>query len=63
MKLVRSLGRQLAGFFGPRKASVNPSQLMGMYLNDTNGRDSYSADTQANRQRRNGKFAHTRERA
>jgi len=63
MKLVRSLGRQLAGFFSTGKRSANASQLMGIYLNDTNGRDAYTSEIQANRQRRNGKYSHTRERA
>ena len=63
MKFVRALTRQIAGIFSGPKSSLNRSQLMGIYLSDTNGRDGYSAEIQANRQRRNGKHTHTRERA
>jgi hypothetical protein len=63
MKIVRTLGRQLAGFFSSKKRAASASQLMGIYMSDTNGRDGYSAELQANRQRRNGKYSHTRERA
>jgi len=50
-------------FFTTQKASVTKSQLVGMYLSQTNSREAYSPDLQQNRQRRNGRFSHNRERA
>ena len=48
---------------GSKLASAVRSQLVGMYLSQANSRDAYSPEIQENRQRRNGKFASTRERA
>jgi hypothetical protein len=49
--------------FSPRGKRLSKSHLVGMYLSQTNSKDTYSAEQQQNRQRRNGKFSHNRERA
>ena len=64
MKLLASLARwanRITASAGNAKTSR--SHLVGMYLSQANSRDAYSPDFQANRQRRNGRFAGTRERA
>lgn len=64
MKLIAALSRLASRAFGPARADKpTRSQLVGMYLSQTNSREAFSPDHQENRQRRNGKFASTRERA
>ena len=53
----------LTRLFSTRKRSVTKSELVGLYLSQTNSRDHYSGEAQQNRQRRNGRYSHTRERA
>jgi hypothetical protein len=64
MKMVSALTRWFRSFAtrGPR-SGASKSELVGMYLTQTNSRDGYSAELQQNRQRRNGKYSHNRERA
>ena len=64
MKLLSSLARWASRVTAPvRNDKTSRSHLVGMYLSQANSRDAYSPDFQANRQRRNGRFAGTRERA
>lgn len=63
MKVIFDLTKRIAGLFGPKKPDLSQSKLVGMYLNQTNSKDGYSSERQQSRQRRNGKHAHTRERA
>lgn len=64
MKLISALTRWASRAVGSAKADKpTRSQLVGMYLSQANSRDAYSPEIQENRQRRNGKFASTRERA
>lgn len=64
MKLIAALSRLASRAFAPARADKpTRSQLVGMYLSQTNSREAFSPDHQENRQRRNGKFASTRERA
>ena len=64
MKLLTTFTRWASRAVGSAKSDKpSRSQLVGMYMSQANSRDAYSADFQANRQRRNGKFASTRERA
>jgi hypothetical protein len=55
--------KALMTIFGNRYGRLNKSKLVGMYLEQTNRRELYSAELQANRQRRNGRYSHNRERA
>lgn len=64
MKLFTALSRWASRVVGSAKSDKpSRSQLVGMYLTQANSRESYSPELQENRQRRNGKFASTRERA
>lgn len=63
MKFVASISRFFGRLFGGRKDALDQSRLVGIYMSQANGRDGYTADHQANRTRRNGKFSHVRERA
>ena len=64
MKLISAITRWASRAVGsPKAGKPSRSQLVGMYLNQANSRDCYSPEFQENRQRRNGKFATTRERA
>jgi hypothetical protein len=64
MKLLTALTRWASRAVGSIKSDKpTRSQLVGMYLTQANSRESYSPEFQENRQRRNGKFASTRERA
>lgn len=64
MKLITTLTRLAGLAFGSRHVGKpSRSQLVGMYLSQANSRDAYSPEFQENRQRRNGRFASTRERA
>jgi hypothetical protein len=58
-----AIRRSLARLFSSRKPSVTKSELVGMYLSQTNSREAYSSELQQNRQRRNGRYSHNRERA
>ncbi|MSU63970.1 MAG: hypothetical protein EXS31_16520 [Pedosphaera sp.] len=60
---VSSLKRFFSRWFGGRKSNATKSELVGIYLTQTNGREPYSPDTQQNRQRRNSRYSHNRERA
>jgi len=64
MKLLSAFSRWASRAVGsPKSDKPSRSQLVGMYLSQANSRESYSPEFQENRQRRNGKFATTRERA
>lgn len=64
MKLISAITRWASRAVGsPKPGKTSRSQLVGMYLNQANSREAYSPEFQENRQRRNGKFASTRERA
>jgi hypothetical protein len=58
-----SLRQFFVRVFGFRKGGVSKSKLVGLYLSQTNSREAYTPDLQQNRQRRNGRFSHNRERA
>jgi len=62
MKIVARLTRTLSRVFGKNEKDLNRSKLVGLYLNQTNGRDG-AAELAQTRQRRNGKYSHNRERA
>ena len=53
----------MSRLFGGRPDKLNRSQLVGMYLSQTNSKEAYTTEFQETRQRRNGKFASRRERA
>ena len=63
MNILAGLARRFSRVFSRRKAGLNRSRLMGLYLNQANGKDGPASDFQQNRQRRNGKYSHNRERA
>ncbi len=63
MKILAGLTRSLSRLFGRNEKDLNRSKLVGLYLNQTNGRDGASSDFNQTRQRRNGKYSHNRERA
>jgi hypothetical protein len=63
MKFVAGISRLFGRMFGGRKESLDQTRLVGIYMSQANARDGYTADHQANRTRRNGKFSHVRERA
>lgn len=60
MKLFTGLARWLSS---GKDKPLNRSQLVGLYLTQTNSREALTSELHQNRQRRNGKYAHTRERA
>jgi hypothetical protein len=64
MKLLAGLARTFAVIFGLKRfRGPSKSRLMGLYLSQANGREHGISEISPNRQRRNGKFSHTRERA
>ncbi|MDX1950995.1 MAG: hypothetical protein SFY81_02360 [Verrucomicrobiota bacterium] len=63
MKLFSGLGKIWGRIFSSGQQDLNKSRLVGMYLSQTNSKDGYTSELQQNRQRRNGKYSHTRERA
>jgi len=63
MKIFAGLARSLSRLFGRTEKDMNRSRLVGLYLNQANGRDGAAAEIHQTRQRRNGKFSHNRERA
>lgn len=62
MSIFSGLKRLLARS-GRSSSKPDRSTLVGMYLNQANSKDGYSSEQQQNRQRRNGKYSHNRERA
>ena len=63
MKIFASLGRAISGLFRSRDDNLKRSQLVGLYLSQTNSREAYTSEFMENRQRQNGKFQTRRERA
>jgi hypothetical protein len=63
MKLLTGLARSISGLFGKRAGALNRSKLVGLYLNQANGKDGVASEFNQRRQRRNGKYSHNRERA
>lgn len=63
MKILAGVTRCLVRVFGRDEKELNRSRLVGLYLNQANGRDGAASDASQTRQRRNGKYSHTRERA
>ena len=63
MKILAGLARSLSSLFGRRGADLSRSKLVGLYLNQANGKDGFASEFHQRRQRRNGKHSHNRERA
>ena len=63
MKILAGLTRSFARVFGRSEKDLNRSKLVGLYLNQANGRDGAASEATQTRQRRNGKYSHNRERA
>ena len=63
MKILAGLTRNLSRVFGRSERDLNRSKLVGLYLNQANGRDGAASEFSQSRQRRNGKYSHNRERA
>lgn len=63
MKILAGFARSVSNIFGRRKDQLDRSKLVGMYLNQANGRDGAASEFSQTRQRRNGKYSHNRERA
>ena len=63
MKILAGLARTFSRLFGRSEKELKKSQLMGLYLTQTNAREGAAAEFSQTRQRRNGKFSHNRERA
>ena len=63
MKILAGLTRSLTRVFGRNEKERNRSKLVGLYLNQANGRDGAASESNQTRQRRNGKYSHNRERA
>ena len=63
MKILAGLTRSLSRIFGRSEQDLKRSQLMGLYLTQTNAREGASSEFSQTRQRRNGKYSHNRERA
>jgi hypothetical protein len=60
MKILAKFART---FFGRKDSSLSKSRLVGLYLNQANGKDGAMTEFHQSRQRRNGKYSHNRERA
>jgi hypothetical protein len=60
MKVLAKFARSL---FPSKKAGLSQSKLVGLYLNQANGKDGVAPEFSQTRQRRNGKYSHNRERA
>lgn len=60
VKLLTGLWRF---FSGSKNGALNKSKLVGLYLTQANGKDGLTSEFNQNRQRRNGKYSHNRERA
>lgn len=64
MNWLLKIGRVAGGLFGRRKDdALSRSDLVSIYMSQTNGRQIYRGGVQANRDRRNGRSLHDRERA
>lgn len=64
MRLINAITRWASRAVGsPKPGKTSRSHLVGMYLSQANSRETFSPEFQENRQRRNGKFPTTRERA
>jgi hypothetical protein len=63
MKILTGLTRSLSRLFAKSEKDLNRSKLVGLYLNQANGRDGVASELGQSRQRRNGKYSHNRERA
>ena len=63
MKILAAFARSVSTMFGRKKDQLDRSKLVGMYLNQANGRDGAASEFSQTRQRRNGKYSHNRERA
>ncbi len=64
MKMLAGLARTFASLLGLKsRGTISKSRLMGLYLSQANGREHGLTEISPNRQRRNGKFSHSRERA
>ena len=63
MKILGAFGRSISTMFAKKKDQLDRSKLVGMYLNQANGRDGAASEYSQTRQRRNGKYSHNRERA
>lgn len=61
-KWVEWLAGRCRVFFRKRPGNVTRSQLMGLYLTQTNRRNHYFSEYKMSRERRNGKYSHRRER-
>ncbi|MDB6053488.1 MAG: hypothetical protein JWN25_1011 [Verrucomicrobiales bacterium] len=57
-----TIGRIFRAILPGRKARLSRSQLVGMYLNQANSKDSYSSEFLQTRERQNGKYSLNRER-
>ena len=63
MNWVLKIGRMAGNMFGRRKDALSRSDLVSIYMVQTNGRQIYRGGVQQNRDRRNGRSLHDRERA
>jgi hypothetical protein len=63
MKILAGFARGVSNIFGRKKDQLDRSKLVGMYLNQANGREGATSEFSQTRQRRNGKYSHNRERA
>jgi len=60
---MKILGKFARSLFGNKEAPLSRSKLVGLYLNQANGKDGAASEFSQIRQRRNGKYTHNRERA
>ncbi|HYE29853.1 MAG TPA: hypothetical protein VEH27_00355 [Methylomirabilota bacterium] len=64
MNWVLKIGRAAGRLFGRRRDdALSRSDLVSIYMAQTNGRQIYKGGVQQNRDRRNGRSLHDRERA
>jgi hypothetical protein len=63
MKILAGLTRSFSRMFRRSEKDLNRSKLVGLYLTQANGSEGASPEFGQTRQRRNGKYSHTRERA
>ena len=61
-KLLNLFYNLVAAVFGRRRKMNKDSELMGMYLSQTNSKHMFASEFQETRQRRNGKYSLTRDR-
>lgn len=60
--LINLMWNCLDRVFGSRPPHSKTSRLMGMYLDQTNSKNTFVSEFQETRQRRNGKYSLNRER-